>query len=305
MKKLLLAAVFIFAGASLKAQIPNANFECWNLVSGSPQYEEPCSWTSYNPSSQFGYPVFVYKTTDAHTGTYACEVRTVSYTNPLPPYNQLVEVGVAQMGQDYQNGPNGFPYTQRPNVFSGWVKYAPQGVDSAMVKVKLFKYNQSTGQQDDVANAEFYVKSTDTAYHCKMATFAYTAAYMTSGNPDSAFVLIRSSFENNPTAGSVVKVDDIVIGIACAVGIEDVTAENTSLQLYPNPASDMISFSALPAGADRIKIFEKTGRMVSAEAVSGSHAGIDVKRFSPGIYFYAVYDDSNKLVSSGKFNIIR
>jgi hypothetical protein len=303
MKKLLLAA-FVLINLSLAAQqVPDYNFNCWNSHPGPPPYEEPCGWTSYNSSCQFGYPVFVYKTTDAHSDTFAIEVRTVGYTNPSPPYGPLVDVGYAQTGTNYQNGPNGFPFTQRPVMFSAWVKYHPQGVDSGMVRIKLYRYNQSLHQQDDVAHAEFYVHSTDSEYHCVTANFTYVFPFVTSGNPDTACVYIASSFENSLDSGSVIKVDDIAF-TSCVTPVNEIV-RNSVMSFYPNPAEDNIAFSWLPAGADRIKVFEITGKMVAAEAVANSAASIDVKRFNPGIYLFAVYDDNNKVISSGKFSVVR
>src|SRR5258706_7568825 len=76
MKMLLTVAILFMINLALKAQIPNPSFECWDATH-LPQYEEPCSWTSYNLFSNQGYPVFVYKSADSHNGNSAIEVRTV------------------------------------------------------------------------------------------------------------------------------------------------------------------------------------------------------------------------------------
>ena len=301
MKKLILLA-FVLTNVSLMAQqIPNANFSCWNQFSG---YEEPCGWTSYNPLSAQGYPVFVYKTNDAHSDTFAIEVRTMGYTNPFPPYNPLVDIGLAQTGTNYQNGPNGFVYTQRPTSFSAWVKYIPQGVDSAEIKIKLYKWNVTFQQPQDVAHAEFYVHTTDSVYHCYSKNFTYVPPYTTSGLPDTASVYISSSYQNNSTAGSIVRVDDIAFGNQCTVPVNEIKPA-PEMTFYPNPANDNIRFRWLPADADRIKVFETTGKMVAAEAVNNSFAWMDIKSLSPGIYLFGVYDINNKIISSGKFSIVR
>src|SRR6185295_17951642 len=107
-------------------------------------------------------------------------------------------------------GPNGFPYTTRATLFSAWVKYIPQGVDSAEVKIKLYKWNASFQQPQDVAHAEFYVHTTDSVYHCVTKSFTYVPPFTSSGNPDTACVYISSSFQNNTTPGSIIRVDDIL-----------------------------------------------------------------------------------------------
>jgi hypothetical protein len=308
MKKLLLSA-FVLINLSLAAQpIPNYNFDCWNHFPGPPAYDEPCGWTSYNLFSAQSYPVFVYKTTDATSDTFAIEVRTMGYTNPFPPYNQLTDVGLAQTGTNYQNGPNGFqlpvaPFQVRPVSFSAWVKYLPQGVDSAEIKMKLYKYDPNLHQQQDVAHAEFYVTAADSFYQCFSKNFTYVAPFVSSGFPDTAVFYISSSFQNNQTPGSIVRVDDIAFG-NCMVPVEEVHRA-PEMTFYPNPANDNIRFTWLPAGADRIKVFEVTGKMVAAEAVTDSHAQLDIKALTPGIYFYGVYDENNKVISSGKFSIVR
>ncbi len=304
MKKLLLyVAGLLLVNVSLQAQIPNYDLECWIFHAGPPSYEEPCGWATLNSNSQFGYPIFVYKTTDSQTDSFAIEVRTMGYTNPFPPFNALVDVGLARTSNDYQNGNSGFPYSQRPSMFSAWVKYAPQGVDSAEIKIKLYKWNVSQHYPQDVAEAKFYVSSNDASYHCVTKTFTYFAPFTTSGNPDTACVYISSSFPNNTTAGSIIKVDNISFG-NCITGVKESTRYPYP-HFYPNPADDMISFSSFPAGADRIKLFEITGKMVAVEAVSGSQVNVDIKMLNPGIYFYGVYDDNNKVISSGKFSVVR
>jgi hypothetical protein len=305
MKRLLLSALVLISVSLSAQQVPNYNFDCWNSFPGPPAYEEPCGWTSYNSFSAQGYPVFVYKTTDAHSDSFAIEVRTMGYTNPFPPYNPLVDIGLAQTGTNYQNGPNGFPLppNTRPQMFSAWVKYLPQGVDSAEVKIKLYKWNVTFQQPQDVAHATFYVSSTDADYHCVTKTFTYVPPFTTSGFPDTASVYITSSFQNNTTAGSIVRVDDISFG-NCIVSTEE-TPRAPEMTFYPNPADDNIRFTWLPASADRIKIFETTGKMVAAEAVNNSFAWIDLKSLTPGIYLFGVYDENNKVVSSGKFSIVR
>ena len=304
MKKLLAVALLIIVNASLKAQIPNYNFECWDTFPGPPPYEEPCFYATLNPYSQFGYPIFVERTTDSHTDSFAVKVSTIGYTNPAPPFNYVVEVGLARISNDYQNGHSGFPYTQRPAIFSAWVKYQPLGgADSAEIKIKLVKWNVNLQQPQDVANAKIFVSSNDSAYHCMTANFIYQSPFITSGNPDSAGVYIQSSQLNDSTPGSAIKVDNITFG-TCFVPVNEIV-RNPQPNFYPNPAADFISFSSLSSGADRIKLFEITGRMVAAEAVSASHARIDLKMLNPGIYFYGVYDEDNKVVSSGKFSIVR
>lgn len=302
MKKLLLSAFVLLIFSAVKAQIPDYNFECWDTIPGSPGYVEPCNWCSYNPSSQFGYPIFVYKTTDSQTGNYAVEVRTMGYTNPFPPYQHLVDIGVARTGDDYQNGVTGFRDTVRHSMFSVWVKYSPVGgPDSAEIKIKLYKWNVNQGHPDDVAEAKFYVSSNDASYHCVQKAFTYFSPFTLSGNPDTACVYISAT--QGLTEGNIIKVDNIVYG-NCLTGIEEAN-QSSHLSIYPNPASDVIYFSAFPKEADRIKVFETTGRMVLAEAASSTDMSVDVKKLSSGIYFYGVYDDNNKIISSGKFSIVR
>ena len=165
----------------------------------------------------------------------------------------------------------------------------------------LYKWNPNFNQPDYVATGKAYVSSNDTSYHCITGTFLYHPPFTASGNPDTACVYITSSMDT--TEGNIIKVDGIYFGANCNPTEAIQISGNAQAAVYPNPAANVISFTNLPAGADRIKLFEISGKMVAAEAVSRAYVDMDVKNLEPGIYFYAIYDDNNKRVMSGKISV--
>ena len=165
------------------------------------------------------------------------------------------------------------------------------------------KWNVNMGQPDDVATGKIYVKTNDTAYHCVTGTFLYHPPFTISGNPDTACVYITSTMDT--TEGNIIKVDNITFGSNCGPTATEEISRDSQPTIYPNPAASVISFTDLPLGADRIKLFEISGKMVAAEAVSRSYVTMDVRNLDIGIYFYAIYDDTNKIVTSGKISVAR
>jgi hypothetical protein len=77
MKKSVLFSLTVLFTTLLMAQIPNGNFETW---ANKGSHEDPSEWVSTNGLTLLRNPVSVFKSTDAHLGTYACEISLVKMT---------------------------------------------------------------------------------------------------------------------------------------------------------------------------------------------------------------------------------
>jgi uncharacterized Ntn-hydrolase superfamily protein len=79
------------------------------------------------------------------------------------------------------------------------------------------------------------------------------------------------------------------------------------VSFYPNPASDYstIQISGQKPGANlTIEILDMNGKSLIQKTYSDEPVLLKTADYVPGMYFYRVYDES-KMLSSGKFNIIR
>ena len=76
-----------------------------------------------------------------------------------------------------------------------------------------------------------------------------------------------------------------------------------SASLYPNPASDNITFVSAGTNAVFITIYDMNGQLVEKQSVTGDRAGLNVSSYAAGMYFYQASDANGNVVSRGKFNV--
>jgi hypothetical protein len=134
MKKIYLTLMTFVCGVSLFAQngqISNGGFENW---SNQNLYDYPTQWINSNVVEYRGVPTVV-KSTDAASGTYSAELRSVEIgSNPDTVF------GFVAHGQFGTDGPNGgIPYTQTFNTVKFKYKCSlPETGDSAYLIVFRF-----------------------------------------------------------------------------------------------------------------------------------------------------------------------
>jgi hypothetical protein len=102
-------------------------------------------------------------------------------------------------------------------------------------------------------------------------------------------------FNNGPEIGA----DEILIGLTDK---QDYT-NNLSINLFPNPATDMITIE-FPESGDKlntiISIYGITGQEKIIRRVKSSKSEIDINSLSPGLYFYRISTIDNRQLATGK-----
>lgn len=161
-------------------------------------------------------------------------------------------------------------------------------------------YYQTTGSQSDAGATREYTLSPATAglYRLKV--------YDVGGDGLSGTVAVVDAQGNTLFSrnGSDLMVwDDLYLNITTAgsegpqdpvVAIDDVAMQSVSLQLYPNPATDRLMFSAdMPV--QRVQVFDMTGRMV----MSSMGTELDVSTLPAGLYMLRAMGETG--VGSKKF----
>lgn len=89
-----------------------------------------------------------------------------------------------------------------------------------------------------------------------------------------------------------------------AAGINDYTALAT-VNVYPNPAQNEITFDVDASKVSAIQVYDVTGRMVGTFPVSSATTKIDVASFANGMYSYLLIDRDDQLVNRGKFAVAK
>ena len=78
------------------------------------------------------------------------------------------------------------------------------------------------------------------------------------------------------------------------VAIRNIIAQ--SLEVYPNPATDMLQIRNVKAGT--IKVYDATGRQIMTKAVVGNedYIQLDISSLSKGMYFVKIGNHTAKFV---------
>ena len=90
------------------------------------------------------------------------------------------------------------------------------------------------------------------------------------------------------------------------VGVQNVAQSVESVKAYPNPATNMITFT-FPISQDvSLRVFDISGKQIVDEVIDGN-AGMyrmDLSNLSSGIYFYQITIDNNNVVTH-KFSVAK
>lgn len=89
-----------------------------------------------------------------------------------------------------------------------------------------------------------------------------------------------------------------------AVGINEVSNAE-ALNVYPNPAQNIINFNVDASKANAIQVYDVTGKMINAYPVSVNNSQLDVTTFANGIYSYSVVGKNGVVLNRGKFTVAK
>lgn len=326
MKKIILSSAFLLAAMAIKAQGPTLNFQSWSSTYSQPK--EPNGWITENILASpllatFGAvpnpnpnPTSVYKDSlsNAHTG-YSMKITTVKIqSNPLPgtPPSGLPDtVGLAMTGSVGFAGGSlslkiGFPMVGRPQNLTFWYKSAPMSGDTCGASVQLWKFE--SGVRKVVATGEFRTGATVGTMTQATVTLNYDPIEGWRWS-DSASITFGSSYRvglQHPKVGSTMWVDDLAWGAAVITGINDNAAAMPQVSAYPNPATSLVNFeTAAAANAEKVCLYDLTGKMVSSELFENNKARINTSALSNGLYIYTVIDRDKRVISTQKLNVNR
>ena len=241
---------------------------------------------NHRSSLFLGQPL-VTKTTDAHSGQYAAIVQTgyVSLSGLLS-YGRFEKIG--QTNYFY-----GWPFTARPDTLRFWYKFIPAGNDTGLAGIGLSKWN---GSHVVIGLGMMQVFNNTTSY-----TLAeIPIEYYSSETPDTIMISFVSSFNSNPTAGTMLFIDDISLDYP--TGVKEITSntpETFLLTAYPNPfnPSTTIRYQIPEMSFVTIKVYDVLGNeiatIVNEEKTIGSYeVEFDASELTSGIYFYQLKADN-------------
>ncbi len=280
---------------------PNGGFENWHTEFS---YEDPDGWQTYNFLTNLNPPndlsAFKAIGIDKHSGNYALKISTIHViNNPLPTQIRDTAGGTFTGKLSYSpfSFTVGFSYTARPEKLEFWSKYTPVGNDTAAVIVALFKRNGSI--RDTIAQGILPINAIST-----YSLFQLPLTYTSSAFPDSAAIGFFSSYADIKRVGSTLFLDDIAF--TGWVGIdESLSCESEKIHVFPNPAKDNVSITADIYEADNASLFNVSGKLIGVYKIIDHTVSINTTALANGIYLYKISDKKDKILQSGKFNIVK
>jgi hypothetical protein len=86
-------------------------------------------------------------------------------------------------------------------------------------------------------------------------------------------------------------------------GVNEISQTHNTL-VYPNPATNQISFRYSAQNAQNIFVYDITGRVIGQTEMKNGMATLNTSAFASGIYFYHVTDKSGNMLDNGKFSVL-
>ena len=301
MKKLnTLILLFLVASVMAQTEIPEGGFNNWTPSSAG-NFSEPSGgwWTSLNSLQSLGGPVTLSASTDAHSGEYAAQMETKLW-------GTLLISGLLVAGDFITSDPfikQGKPFTDKPAKFKGWYKYLSVEGDSAGIVAMLTKYNAGTGQKDTIAEAIGVVLNTVSTYTMFDIDFVYNNNDI---DPDSIIIVFTSSGDGGNflgQAGSTLLVDDIFLEYPS--GVQESLAPEFSVQVFPSPANDKLSFEFNTLFPEKLScfVFAIDGSLIQSFSPKEKTHNMDVSNWQQGKYIIQAYL-GNTLVTTSKFLVV-
>ncbi len=89
------------------------------------------------------------------------------------------------------------------------------------------------------------------------------------------------------------------------MGVENTLANNVNVQVYPNPARDMITFAITASQNAILSVYDITGKVVFSQSVDATNGNynLDLSNYNSGMYFYNLTLDNNSV--TGKFSVVK
>lgn len=301
MKKTVSTLVALFSLILTTIAQPNGGFEIW-----TPEFsfESPNNWQTFNFLSILSppNPLSAFKAigVDKHSGNYALKLKSVFVNNNPMPSNIPDTFGCAFKGKIELSPVSfkaGFPYTGRPQKLEFYSKYSPVGNDSGLARVILRKWNGAI--YDTIGKGELSISSSPFYSLCEL-----NITYYSIEQPDSAIIAFFSSKDSTTArVGSTLFLDDVEF--TGWVGIDEKKQNANEVKVFPNPAKDNIAIITENIEAENVKILDVEGKLIGLFKIQNYNARINVSSLAQGIYFYEILDTKEKVLTNGKFNVVK
>lgn len=310
MKKVLLILSFLISTVLVNAQgTVNPSFETWTAFSTSGGVGEyPTGWTTSDSLTKANGGVeSAWKGTDSYDGTYCLHLKSslivysgINVAGPAVATNGIVALSGLSLAFS-----GGNPDTARARFYSGRYKYAPipGSNDSGTVAVHFLKRNGNN--RDTIATG--IVSLAESATYSQFMVMMEFRDFVT--QPDTALIIIQSAKGGLVPFATSVNESELTIDSLNAtgfVGVEELQGDVKSFNVFPSPASSVITFDAEVRNQTALSydIFDQTGRWLLSGKMSSSKETIDISQLAVGNYVVKL-NSNGKTVTAKQFSVSR
>lgn len=292
MKRLIQSILLAFIAVSCFSQIPESGFETW-INMGT--YENPASWGTMNNTTAPSGIFTATKAAPGSPGSFYMKLTSKSIGGNVA--NGIAVSGV--LDTITKKPKSGFPFSSRPQTFTGKWQHMIYGSSAGSVSVFLTKWNASFLLRDTVAVANYNLSGMVMSW----ATFNITINYLSSEFPDTCVIFLRAS-GTNPTANDYLWVDNLSFSGSVS-GISETTGSGFTLNSFPNPANDQMVFTCTKPFqvGDRLIISDMFGKIVFDKTVLESTVKVNTSGFANGTYICKIVNSYNVQYYTDKFTV--
>jgi hypothetical protein len=324
MRKLVLtfSALIILTAGYSQSNISNGNLENWYTipVSASLEYMQPGVGPADNYLTSLNElasipppigpgPVTVFRTDDAHSGSYAAMLISANF--PLIPNDVFIPgmLGTCQIMMTENRAKLGrICEGCMPLKLSGWYKSIPVNGDSTIAVILLSKWNPETKHRDTIGfGSQVFTETVETYTQFEIpVSYSYPGSGLVS---DSMTILCVSSAGFSAVnfmggigqVGSTMFIDDLMLEYPA--GIQQSLMPEVTVTTFPNPASDVLQVKLSKAVTGGVfEICNVEGKVAGTHTVTGQTASIPVSSLAPGTYYYRLLEGKS-VFSTGSFII--
>ena len=294
MKKItIILSVLIAIAINANAQIPNSGFENWTTVGSS---MEPTSWYSfYSLIDSSGIYCPVTKSTDHYpvtVGNYSARI-----TNDTALWNSGNILGWGMLLSTKSDDRPLFPVTGHPIKLCGYYKFLPQNGDTMNIYIHFY----NSGVEITLGAFQSNVAASSwTSFEIFVDDTLYSSA-------DSARISLAACNEpkdghGGPLGNSVLYFDNLSLDNLITTGISESTVKKTSFNLYPNPATDIVTLKLDKTNTTdlTLNIYNIMGELVLSEVLNKNKQQINIGDLNNGIYMVEIkskeWSEKQKLI---------
>jgi len=296
---LLLVSIFTF---SLSAQqFENASFENWE--DAGTVKEEPVNWSSIKTSDggtnvNNAAPVVWWQSDDAHSGNYSVELKNI-------PVLGIIATGTITSGRlhasflisesysftDPEDSQWNSPLTKKPDSVALWVKYFPEGSDTARCQFSIHTGEGSLPPRPEniegrIGYAEINITETIDTWTRVTAPFEY----FNENTPEYILTIITAGAGWNPIQGSMARYDDLEL-----IYNPNSIGDKAKSGAYIYASGNTIYLDKLPQDLLKdasIDVLNLNGQLVYSAPLTSNTVNLDKGKITQGLYLVRIHGAS-------------